>query len=177
MARRGKKKISKQALIIKCDKEQNISINLLEFAAIIINYAAATEALKENPRLCDHSHPTLLNWADNRSADSWTRKSAASSNLIGKGLAQIMCGLQLGNRLGLHSNYIPGSDNIISDRISRFSSSLPIDLQFFQLKQKFTAIKHCKRFHLSREFYSCLIGTLLSQQGPTFQSTKEFGHF
>ena len=171
------KKISKQALIIKCDKEQNISINLREFAAIIINYAAATEALKENPRLCDHSHPTLLNWADNRSADSWTRKSAASSNLIGKGLAQIMCGLQLGNRLGLHSNYIPGSDNIISDRISRFSSSLPIDLQFFQLKQKFTAIKHCKRFHLSREFYSCLIGTLLSQQGPTFQSTKEFGHF
>ena len=45
-----------------------VSINLLEFAVQIINYAAITVMFREYPELCLHGFPLLLNWIDNISA-------------------------------------------------------------------------------------------------------------
>ena len=44
-----------------------ISINLLEFATAIINYASSLAAIESDPILvsADNHHPVLLNWSDN----------------------------------------------------------------------------------------------------------------
>ena len=56
--------------------DQLISINLLEFVVEIINYAAITVLFRENPILCEHLFPLLLNWTDNKTAKAWIRKAA-----------------------------------------------------------------------------------------------------
>lgn len=50
----------------KCKKSKElVSINLLEFAVDIINYAAILVLFTENPSLCPYGFPLLLNWTDN----------------------------------------------------------------------------------------------------------------
>ena len=57
-----------------------ISINVLEFVVVIIDYCAAlTIVMTEN--VTDDPHPVLLNVADNTSAHSWTMHTCKSSRL------------------------------------------------------------------------------------------------
>ena len=95
-----------------------ISINLLEFAVVIINYAAASYILSLCPPSMDNPYPVLLNWADNMTCNKWAIKSA-TTNLAGRGLSRLLCSLMLNNILGLNSDFIRGIHNIIADIISR----------------------------------------------------------
>ena len=97
-----------------------ISINLLEYATAIINYAAATVALQANPDLIskDNPFPVLLNFADNESTNSWVRKTPYSTPKH-RALSRILCNLRMNNSLGLNSSYISTFDNFIADFISR----------------------------------------------------------
>ena len=46
----------------KClDTDKLVSINLLEFIVEIINYIAITQLYKEEPKLCSHFNPLLMN--------------------------------------------------------------------------------------------------------------------
>ena len=56
------------------DTNKLISINLLEFAVEIINYAAITVMFSNYKSLCGHEYPLLLNWTDNMSSTSWIKK-------------------------------------------------------------------------------------------------------
>ena len=53
-----------------------LSINLLEYAALIIGLAAAILAWEEMPPADQPNHPIALLWTDNTSAASWTKKVA-----------------------------------------------------------------------------------------------------
>ena len=66
-----------------------ISINVLEFVVVSIDYCAAlTVVTTEN--VTDDPHPILLNIADNTSAHSWTMHACKSSRLR-RLLARLFC--------------------------------------------------------------------------------------
>eukprot|EP00957_Ditylum_brightwellii_P061552 4671142-Ditylum_brightwellii.AAC.1 len=84
---------------IKKDKSGRlISINVLEYANILLNFAASLVAIEnlKKDELLQHEHPVALLRADNMSADSWTRK-ASSSSVTRKALMRLQCALLLNN--------------------------------------------------------------------------------
>ena len=114
------------------NKDKNlISINVLEFVTVIIDFCAAytvvtTEILTEDP------HPVLLSMADNASAHSWTNHFCKSS-VLGKLLARFLCFLLMDYRLGIYSYWISTTDSFIADKISRlkkFQASSSKQLSF-----------------------------------------------
>ena len=62
-----------------------ISINVLEFVTIVINYCAALTALQEDG--CEDPYPVILIWADNTNSVRWTNHGCRES-LIGRALAR-----------------------------------------------------------------------------------------
>ena len=152
-----------------------ISINLLEYAAIIINYAAASHVLSTRQPNPKNPYPVLLNLADNMSANSWTKK-ACSSNLAGRGLSRLFCSLRLNNSLGLNAEFIPGSSNTVADAISRVRPFSGSATDFTQLMQDYPELNSCHHFHPSAELLSCLMQGLLSKLGPGVQIPKTLGH-
>ena len=105
-------------LVREGTEDKLITINVLEFLTEIINYAAMTEFLQQNPGFARHSFPTLLNWTDNMTARSWVRKAALMS-LIAKSLQRILCAMMINNPLGLWADWLEGRKNITADNISR----------------------------------------------------------
>ncbi len=78
-----------------------ISINVLKFVTIIINYCAALHmVLSTNPT--NDPYPILLNVTDNASALSWTT-SACCKSRIGHLLVCFFCSLQINSPLGINS--------------------------------------------------------------------------
>ena len=156
-----------------------ISINLLEYATVIITYAAATTALLHDPSPYNSTnpYPTLLNLADNTSALSWMRK-AANSTPSGRALSRILCAIQINNKLGLNGGFISSVDNIVADKISRLlpsaSSSTP---SYALLFKEFPKLAFCRKFQLGPELQSCLLHALLSDQKVDLPLPKILGHF
>ena len=99
-----------------------VSINVLEFVIVIINYCAALVAvLTEN--VTEDPYPVLLNVVDNTSAHSWTMHTCKGS-FIAKLLAKFISYLMIGSRMGINSNWISTTDNYIADEISRLKKLL-----------------------------------------------------
>ena len=73
-----------------------ISINLLEYMVIIINYATSSFLFKSHNLGAQYPHQTVLIWSDNRSAIAWTKQAAISSP-GGKALSHIFCSLCINN--------------------------------------------------------------------------------
>ena len=117
-----------------------ISINILEFVFVIIDYCVAlTVIMTEN--VTDDPYPILLNIADNTSAHSWTIHTCKSSRL-GKLLARLFCYLLMDSRLGISPKYIDTNDNYIADAIPRLkklqaSSSKYFSFDYSSLQQKY----------------------------------------
>ena len=155
-----------------------ISINLLEYATIIINFAAATLSIITRPTLLSKGNPfpALLNWADNMSANSWTRKSCTAS-YAGRCLSRLLCSLCLNNPLGLNADFIAGIDNIVADMISRLHPVPGTGPNFSALFQAFPSLTACRRFHPSPELLSRLMQALLSEAAPVIPPPKTLGHF
>ena len=156
-----------------------ISINLLEYATIIITYAAATTALLQVPSLYNskNPYPTLLNLADNTSALSWMRK-AANSTPSGRALSRILCDIQINNKLGLNGGFISSTDNIVADKISRLLPSDSSSLSSYSsLFQEFPKLALCRKFQMGPELQSCLLHALLLDQKVDLPLPKILGHF
>ena len=161
----------------KCrDSNKLISINLLEFAVEIINYAAVTVMFSNNKSLCEHEYPLLLNWTDNMSSKSWIKK-VASKTKKGKALQRILCSIMINNQLGIETDHIPGENNILADTISRIYSSSSSVHTFDILFEKFPQIKQWKRFQPSQELLSVIYLALLKEQDPGLCPPKNLGHF
>jgi hypothetical protein len=161
----------------KCNQSlQLISINLLEFVVEIINYAAITTLLRDGHHSLKHAHPTLLNWTDNKTAQSWIRK-AATRTAKGKALQRILCSLMLNNSLGIKTDYIEGINNTLADAISRVFPSDTQSSSFYILQQNFPQLRHWKRFHPSAELLSHLYSGLLTGQDPGILQIKNLGHY
>jgi hypothetical protein len=152
-----------------------ISINSLEYATVLINYAAATDAFALNTSATKPQYPVLLNWADNTAAISWTKKMCKSSE-GGKALSRILCSQMINNPLGLNASHVAGVDNIIADRISRVHPS-NTNPEFAVLMQEFPTLKSCRRYHPNPKLVLQISQALLSGLAvdPTKQQPK--GHF
>ena len=148
-----------------------ISINLLEYIVIIINYAISSHLFSSNNLGSTYKYQTLLNWSDNRSAIAWTKK-AAISTAGGKALSRIFCSLSINNDLQCVSDYINTSQNIIADDISRIKTNFS-EPAFTKLFQDHAALRSCARFHLNPDFLSCLTHAVLSGQSPPLQQLPD----
>lgn len=146
-----------------------VSINILEFLVIIVQYLAATFQYRRHlnhkltlPKSPQHPYPTLLNWADNRSAVKWA-KDLAYKTKYGKGFSKILGAVNFGNPLGLFNQYLPGDKNFIADGISRFHSR-NLHSQFSKLQQENPILKGCQRLIPTKKLTSILYSVLRQPQ-------------
>ena len=75
--------IKRQTILIKTDNNDGtlISINILEFVTVIVNYIASLHVITTSD-FTDDPHPVLLNVTDNTSALSWTTGACRRSKLV-----------------------------------------------------------------------------------------------
>jgi len=152
-----------------------ISINLLEYVAIIISYAAAISYSSRHPQCSKHSYPTIKIFSDNKSAIAWTIKASASTS-SGKSLALLLASLLVNQPLGLWSGYVEGSKNILADKISRMQTHSKKFL-FSTLSQEYPNLAHYNRFHPSPELLSNIWEALLSPKIFRLTKIKNLGRF
>ncbi len=93
-----------------------VSINILEFMTVVINYCAALHVVWTSP-ITNNPHPVILNVTNNSSALSWTLHTCKQSK-IGQMLACFFCSLLINLLLGIKSQWISTIDNKIADNIS-----------------------------------------------------------
>ena len=97
-----------------------ISINVLEYAAMIINYVACSCYLQTHPDPSD-PFPLVRLFGDNSSAESWMTKTCTSS-LQGRALGRILCALMIDNPVGTDIQHVTTENNGTADAISCFKS-------------------------------------------------------
>jgi len=146
------------------DNNTLISINVLEYAALIINYVAATHYFQINPDPSD-PYPSVLLYADNTTAESWVIK-ACKKSFIGRALGRLQCALMINNNVGINVAHITTKDNVIADRISRVKRETNILPELTSLFQDFPQLKSCNRFLPSAELISLVMQTLLQESVP-----------
>ena len=156
-----------------------ISINLLEYATIIVSFAASIHTINTKHKL-PQPYPTVHVKSDNTTAVAWTRR-AVSSTTMGKSLAFILTSLLATNpHVGLSSSHVAGDENVIADDISRLSPHLSthkLTISFSLLKQKYPNLNNCVRFHPSQELLSLLWDALLCKPIPPLPILKNYGHY
>ncbi len=103
--------VIQRTLLFKSDNEDGlmISINVLEFVTVIINYCAALHIFRTT-NATEDPHPVLLNITDNASALSWTLHFCKRSR-IERLLARFFCSLLINSPLGINSQWISTDDN------------------------------------------------------------------
>lgn len=152
-----------------------IDINVLEFLAMIINYAGALTAI-ENDGLGPDPSPVILALADNQSAVRWISRFCLTS-MAGRALGRLFCGLLVGSELGINAKWLAGIDNTIADAISRLKKLTTDDkgfsnFDFSSLPQRFPQLQDCRRFVPSAEFWSCLQRAVLTKKSPTLKELQ-----
>ena len=158
-----KNKTLKHFKVSVYENEKSISINLLEYAVVIINYTVCSYLIHKSG--FNIEYPVLMNWSDNRSAISWTKRAARSTN-AGKTLARMFCCLAFNSPVACSANYISTSDNHCADLISRLKTNDQTSFNPSALFQKYPMMKSYHHLNLSLDFLSCLMQGLLS---GTFQ--------
>ena len=141
------------------ENDKLISINLLEYAVVIINYAICSYLIPKSGSSIEY--PVLMNWSDNRSAISWTKR-AARSTIAGKALARMFCCLAFNNPVACSAEYISTSDNHCADLISRLKTNDQLSFNTLALFQKYPVMQSYHHLTLSPDFLSCLMQGLLS---------------
>jgi len=139
-----------------------ISINVLEYAAIIVNYAAAYHFFREHPDPSD-PFPMVLLYADNTASESWMEK-ACNSSLIGRALSRLQCAMMMNNNVGLHTAHITTVKNVIADRISRIKHETHSMRAFTSILQDYPALAGCRRFQPSAALISHLTDAILQKK-------------
>lgn len=160
-------------LMIDEEKKKFISINLLEYATIIITFAGCIQAIRNNKM--DLQYPLLSVDSDNTSAVSWTKK-AVHSNKKGKALARIFCKLLMTNELGIRSQHIAGDKNVQADKISRIKSENFLT-SFRKIQQEHPELRHCRQFQPHPSLLSCLMHALLHGTEQSKELPEILGQF
>jgi hypothetical protein len=102
-----------------------ISINVLEFVTVIINYCTLLHVVMMTSTSND-PYPVLLSVTNNASALSWTTGACRKSR-IGRLLAHFFCSLMIGSPLGMNSKWISTKDNKIADDILHIQKQSALD--------------------------------------------------
>ena len=141
------------------ENEKRISTNLLEYAVFIINDTIYFYLISKFESRIEC--PVLMNWSDNRSAISCTKR-AARSNLAGKALAWMFCCLAFNNHVACPADYISTPENHCADLISRLQTNEKVSLSSSALFEKYPMMISYHHLSLSPDFLWCLMQGLLS---------------
>ena len=142
-----------------------IDINALEYATILINYAACVHfwVTEGNCSVQNIPFPRVTILADNKSSEFWATKGCKRS-LIGRRLGRLQCAMMINNPVGLDTGHVDTKTNVIADRISRWKRESDTLLGFDTLVQEFPQLKCCRRFHPSSELISLILDALQSEK-------------
>ena len=156
--------VRRQTLIYVRDNKVGklISINVLEYAAVIVNYAASCWFYQQEPDESDPFPVVRLN-ADNTSADSWM-ETACNSSLIGRALSRLQCALMINNAVGFHTGHVTTAQNVIEDRISCIKRKTHSMSEFVQILQDYPGIAGRRRFQPSAELISHVMDAILQKK-------------
>ena len=137
-----------------------ISIKVLEYASIIINFAAVSLYFRQHPDV-SNPFPLALLFADNISAEVWAIKGCKCS-FIGRALGRLLCALLINNPVGLSTDWVSTHDNKIADQISRLKSETDSLSFFISLIQSYPQLRGCRRFLPSHALLSGITEALLT---------------
>lgn len=142
-----------------------VCINCLEYATVLINYAASVHywVIQGNAIAKKIPFPKVLILADNMTAESWTIKGCKKS-FVGRRLGRLQCSMMINSPVGVDTGYINTKKNIIADRISRWKKETNALLNFDVLMQDYPQLRCCQRFHPSSELLSLIKDALLSKR-------------
>ena len=157
--------IQKSTLIYVTNDSEGklISINVLEYAALIINYVACYHFLVFREPDPTNPHPVVLLYADNTTAESWFVK-ACKRSFIGRALGRIQGALMINNPVGINVAHVTSKDNEIADGISRIKREADTVFGMDSLFKDHPKLKSCPRFHPSAELVSLILDTLSKDQ-------------
>jgi hypothetical protein len=95
-----------RTLLHKMDNKDSklISINVLKFVTVIVNYIASLH-VTTTTKIINDPYPVLLNITNNASARRWTQNACRTSKL-GRFLARFFCSLLIDSPLGINSQWI-----------------------------------------------------------------------
>ena len=170
--------VKDRTLLVKRDNSDGrlISINVLEFVTVIINYCAALH-LVLTEKVTDDKYPVLLNVTDNTSALSWTTGACRKSR-IGRLLARFFCSLLINSPLGVNSQWISTTLNTIADEISREKENMNNDnsphssFDYSTLQQRFPQLRHCRFFQPSPNLISLIWDIVLTERWPCHSEVR-----
>jgi hypothetical protein len=135
------------------DGSMLVSIKVLKFVTVIINYSATLHGVWASP-ITDNPHPVILNATNNSSALSWTLHMCKQSK-IGQMLARFFCSLMINLLLGINSQWISTIDNKIADNISCLKKQSDINsspaFDYTILKQRYPELRHFSFFQIKPE--------------------------
>jgi hypothetical protein len=140
-----------------------IDINVLEYAAILINFIIATYFFRHTKYLDIDPHPIVLLRGDNTASEAWTRKGSKHSP-SGRALGKLQCATMINNPVGLRFSHITSGENDVADKISRVLKETHFPGAFLHLCQEFPDLIGCRRFQPSSELISCITGAILSAE-------------
>ena len=168
--------VKRTLLHLKDNKDKNfISINIFEFASVIINYCAALTVVETTNFTAD-PWPVILAWCDNTSAVRWVTHACLTSD-IGRALGRFFCALLINSRLGINAKWLSTTDNVIADTISRLKATMSShsphpSVDYCSLFQSFPQLKTCRTFLPSQELVSYLWHCLSTGSCPDLDRIK-----
>jgi hypothetical protein len=170
-------KIIQHTLLFKSDNKDGllVSINVLEFVTVIINYCAALHIF-QTTNVTEDPHPVLLNITDNNaSALSWTLHTCKRSR-IGPLLARFFCSLLINSPLGINSQWISTDNNKIADDISCLkkqsdTNSAP-NFDYTTLKQTYPELNHCSFFRIQPKLISKIWAIVMTKKWPIHEEVQ-----
>jgi hypothetical protein len=140
-----------------------ITINLLEYAALIFGLAGAIVAWEMLPPTTRPPYPVMLLWTDNMTAKAWTRKVAGIKTPQGRSLARIFAHLLMFSDVGIEAAHIPGKKNVIADYLSRISHTHEFSsFTYANLQTQFPWLTLSRRFVPSKELLALVFTALLN---------------
>ena len=142
-----------------------IDINALEYATVIINYAACYYywVVERNCQAKNIPYPRVLIKDDNAPSEFWAKKGCKRS-MIGRRLGRIQCAMMMNNPVGMTTDHVDTHTNVIADKISRWKLKSDVSPGFAKLLQEYPQLKNCRRFHPSNELLSLISDALSSER-------------
>jgi hypothetical protein len=169
--------VKQRTLLHKKDNKDGhlISINVLEFVTVIINYCALLHVVTITSASND-PYPVLLNMTNNALALSWTTKACRKSR-IGCLLAHFFCSLMIGSPLGINSKWISTKDNKIADDILRIKKQSAFDspplFDYLTLTQRYPELTHCRSFQIQPKLISLIWEIVLTKKWPCHNKIRK----
>ena len=139
-----------------------ISINALEYAALVLNYIASLYYLVVTNSVVSDPNPIALLYVDNTTSKAWVKKGRKSS-LIGRALGHIQEVFMMNSPMCMNSARIATKDSKVADRISCILTEANLSTDMLPIFQDFPSLWSCTRFQPGAELILLVLDTLLKK--------------